>query len=266
METIIDNVLVIKVGTNTLIKTQSDGSECLDLGAFARIGRQIIELKEQGHHVVLVSSAAITAGMVVTGVAKRPEEITKLQRLASIGWRHVLNAWGEAFEDITIGELLLTKQELELPTERDEVLRVTRELMSHGDIAVINENDAITHAEITFGDNDTLAATFAAKIRLSELFGNNIKLVILSDVEGVYRDTTDSRTLIRDIDDITTYEHLALGAAKKHGTGGMISKFAAARIATSNGVEMYIANGKVDSAIKRTLCGVIGTRFALSRS
>ncbi len=264
MEYIIDNVLVVKVGTNTLIEKSEDGSEKLDIRSFRRIGHQLIELKENGHNVVVVSSAAITAGMMATDLTVRPsktEGMANLQRLASIGWRHVLNVWGAALSDIAIGELLLTKHELEIPTERDEALRTTHELMSHGDIAIANENDAITHAEIAFGDNDTLAATFAAKIRMSNLFGDNVKLVLLSDVDGVYKDAHDSTTLIRSISDLTQYEHLALGTDKANGTGGMATKFQAARIAAQYDVEMFIANGRQENVLQLTLNGQAGTRF-----
>lgn len=264
---VIDNVLILKVGTNTLIEKQADSSEKLDTASFERIGKQVLALQEQGQHVIIVSSAAITAGMVEAGMSIRPQkatEMAKLQRLASIGWRHVLNEWDAALGRSHIGELLLTKRELAMDEERDEVLRVTHTLLSYGDVAIANENDAITHQEIAFGDNDTLAATFAAQIGRSILFGSNVRLMLLSDIDGVYADIEDAGSVIRRIDNIDEYAHLAGGTNGEYGTGGMITKFAAARIATASGVDMWIANGRAEQVIERALAGEIGTHFACS--
>lgn len=264
MNNIIDGVLVIKIGTSTLMKKNEDGSESLDLASFARIGEQIIELQRSGRHIIIVSSAAITAGMVATGVAVRPSvdnNMPGLQRLASIGWRHVLNAWDEALGGVVTGELLLTHHDLGLSNEREELLRVVCELMTHGDVAIVNENDAITHREIAFGDNDTLAATLAAQIARSGLFGDDVKLVILSDVDGVYRDVRDASSVIGEINNIDEYECLAQGTENQSATGGMVTKFVAAKIATSNGVEVYITNGRSESTIQRALNAEIGTLF-----
>ncbi len=264
MKTIIDNVLVIKVGTSTLTKKRANGSEELDSTSFQRLGDQFLKLQRHGYNVVVVSSAAISAGMMATDLKVRPSKtkaMPSLQRLASIGWRHVLNAWDQALFGVNLGEILLTKQELDLPTERDEALRVTYELMSHDDIIIANENDAITHAEIAFGDNDALAATFATKIKQSGCFGNRVKLIILSDVNGVYENARDAGTLIPTIKDMAQFEHLALGTTNSNGTGGMVTKFAAAKIAVSNGIETYIANGREENVIEKALAGSSGTRF-----
>lgn len=269
MHEVIDNVLVLKVGTNTLMERQDDGSERLDMASFERIGKQVLALQEQGQHVVIVSSAAITAGMVEVGLSERPQkdtEMSELQRLASIGWRHVLNAWGAALGQNHIGELLLTRRELELEAERDEVLRVTHTLLKHGDIPVANENGAIAHQEIAFGDNDTLAAWFAAQLGYASLFGSNIRLMLLSDIDGVYADVHDPRSVIRRIDDIDAYQHVAGDAKHQNGTGGMTTKFAAARIAIPAGVGLWVANGRAENAIERALAGEIGTHFVAAAS
>lgn len=264
MKEVIDNILVLKVGTNTLIRKDVNGSERLDKSSFERIGRQVLALQEKGQSVIIVSSAAITAGMIVAGLGSRPRknnEMIELQRLASIGWRHILNAWDSALGGKNIGELLLTRRELGMKSEREEVLQVTHTLLKHGDVVIVNENDAISHEEIAFGDNDTLAATFAAGIASSCLFGSNIGLVLLSDIDGVYADLSDSSSVIPHIDDISHYSHLAKGTSQVNGTGGMTSKFQAANIAVNNGVDMWIANGRAANAIARTINGEIGTHF-----
>lgn len=269
MDKIIDNILVIKVGTSTLTTTQPNGQTELDVDSFCQIGKQVTRLHEAGYHIVIVSSAAITAGMVSTGLTVRPStetDMPNLQRLASIGWRHILNAWSDAMKTLTVGELLLTKRELDSNDERAEALRVTYELMIHGNIPIVNENDAIAHEEIAFGDNDTLAAVFAAKMKRSKLFGNNISLVILSDIEGVYENANEMSDLIKEIDDIDAYTHMAKMTSGSLGTGGMVTKFAAAKIAHQQAVSTYIAHGRTDNVIEKTLRKETGTHFTIKEN
>jgi glutamate 5-kinase len=264
MNDLIDNILVIKVGTSTLTKIQENGQVALDVESFQRIGRQIIELRQKGYHVVVVSSAAITAGMVDVGLSVRPnarDAMPNLQRLASIGWRHILNAWSDAIEDVSIGELLLTKRELESRIEEAEALRVSYELMTHGNVPIINENDAITHEEIAFGDNDTLAAIFTGKIKESKLFGDNVSLIILSDIDGVYADVSHKDSVVKQIDNIDHYKNSAQNSSGPLGTGGMITKFAAAKIVHQHGVDMYIANGRMEKVVQLALDNKTGTHF-----
>ena len=257
-------IIVIKVGTNTLIKKGTSGEEILDTESFERIGLQIKTLQGMGYGIIVISSAAITAGMVQIGVRVRPSidtEMIELQRLASIGWRHVLAAWGNALPESNVGELLLTQADLNDQSEREEALRVIKVLLNHGDVPIVNENDAITHQEISFGDNDTLAALLAAGLAESTLYSEDIKLILLSDVDGVYADKNDSSTIIPAIADIRDYVHVAGDATSANGTGGMKSKFSAAEIAVSHGVDMWITNGRSENSIQNTLSGRAGTHF-----
>lgn len=261
----IDNIVVVKIGSNTLVRKTSNDTETLDSKAFRTIAGQIKKLRAQGVHPILISSAAITAGMCYTGVSERPskQDMPLLQRFASIGWRHVLNSWSEALPGDTVGELLLTEHELHLKSERQEALRTIYTLLQYGDIPIINENDAISHDEISFGDNDILAATLAAKLRQSPLFGDTVRLVILSDVHGVYRDRNDPSTLISCIKDIQAHSSIAGGAGSHSGTGGMVSKFRAANIAGAAHVECWVTHGKTPGSVLGALNQTCGTHFAL---
>lgn len=266
----LDNIVVVKVGTTSMFRHEA-GRELLDRQAMQRIGSQVIRLKEQGFHVPIVSSGAVTAGMEATRISVRPdgeEAMPEIQRLATIGWRHVLNAWFDAM-GVENGGLLVTRRELNLDTpEHDEALRTTHTLLSHGEIPILNENDGITHGELTnqsFGQNDELSAIYAAQIAKSELFGSNVRLVLLSDVDGVYSDVNDPSSIIKEISlsDIAQYKHHAGGPNGVHGKGGMKTKFEAAKIAAAAGVEMWIANGQTENAIQLAMDGGIGTHFAL---
>lgn len=261
----IDNIIVTKVGSNSLIRKTAQGKERLDTKAFQTISDQIIQLRKSGAYVIVVSSAAIAAGMHLTRTNKRPsnEDMHLLQRLASIGWRHILNKWDTALKDFTIGELLLTEHELSLDTKQQEALRTIHTLLQHGDIPIVNENDAISHTEISFGDNDILSAILTAAIRQSPLFGNTVKLAILSDVNGVYEDKDDPSTLIPCIKDIQRYASVAQGAGSSHGTGGMASKFRAASIVHSAGAECWITHGKTADSLINALGKTCGTHFEL---
>lgn len=260
-----NKIAVVKVGTSTLTKAYKHGVYELDMESFSRIGKQIVALQRNGYCIAIVSSAAITAGMMITRTTMRPatteQSMPNLQALASIGWRHVLNRWSDALKGVVVAELLITKNELEFESERSELLNVTQNLMANGYIAIINENDAITHEEIAFGDNDSLAALFASKLKQSELFSDDISLIILSDVDGVYENIKDSTSVIERIEDIDTYRHLAGGAGSSMGTGGMATKFAAATIAVNNAVDMYIANGRRNNVLKDTIQRKTGTLF-----
>lgn len=265
----LDDILIIKVGTTTMFRHES-GRELLDDNSLRRIAQQVLEFRKRGHHVALVSSGSVTAGMEATGTTVRPkgnEAMPETQRLATIGWHRVLREWEQALVDVNVGGLLITRRELNLDTpEHDEVLRTTHTLLSYGDIPILNENDAITHAELSnqsFGQNDALAAIYAAQIARSELFGKRIRLVLLSDVDGVYADAQNAASIIRKIDNIEKYQHIAGESNGVHGKGGMKTKFEAAKIAKAAGVEMWVANGRTENAIELALDGKIGTHFSL---
>lgn len=261
MEFELEQLMVVKVGTSTLSEVTEGRTECLDTKSFKRIGTQVLDLVDHGSKVVIVTSAAVTAGMVETGVSERPSDVVEQQRLASIGGRFVLNAWAQALPGRNTPEILLTKNELSRSGERHELAAVLRRMFAHGDVPIVNENDVIANAEIRVGDNDRLAAHLASRVKESALFGANIGLILLSDIDGVLRDVGDPESRIEIIPDMDEYRHLASDARSPGGTGGMKTKFKAAKIAQKAGVPMWIAHGRTDDAIRRAMAGEIGTYF-----
>ena len=266
MEKIIDDVYVTKVGTNVLVNQNEDGSQSLNRSVLRSVGRQATVESNN----VIVSSAAIAAGMIETGTMVRPDKRAKmpeLQRLSSIGQRHILNAWGESIHHEDVGEVLLTRHTLDhnraerhAEEERAEALKVIYTLLRHGEVPVVNENDAVTHDEISFGDNDILAATLAACMARSSLFGN-VRLLLLSDVNGVYADKDDPGTRIPIIENTADYRDLAQESDSDNGTGGMVSKFDAADIAQAAGVDMWIFDPRNNAHRNQAMRGKIGTYF-----
>lgn len=252
-------VIVVKVGTSTLMSPSEDGRELLNAAAFDRIGGQINQLHDD-YDVVLVTSAAITAGMIETGCRERPQDIVAKKRLAALGSSAIFRAWSEVI-DAPCPELLLTRYSLQSERDTDELGPLMRHLLDKRDVPLINENDPIASEEIRFGDNDVLSAT--AAVRIKKLGVGSVSLVMLSDVEGVYWDKNDSRTVIAEIPDIAGYEYVATGAGSVHGTGGMQTKFEAAKLATAAGIPTYIAHGQHENAIIDAINGKIGTKFTV---
>lgn len=268
---------ILKVGGKILSYEGANGME-LNAITFQTVAEEIAHMDED---VALVTSAAIIGGMHATGTKERPDkhaEMPELQRLSSIGRRYVENAWSRALLGREIGGLSLTTRELDDEARREEALHVIQALFRHNETPVINENDAITHEEISFGSNDILAARLAARMQESDLFGS-VRLFLLTDVNGVYdrRYTSaaaaysgdyydsplDPAKRIAVIEDTERYRHLAGGPDDDNTIGGMESKFQAADIAKDAGVDMWIYNpayGRRSQAVK----GEIGTYFPAS--
>lgn len=249
--------LVVKVGTSTV--THATGK--LNLGGLDRIVRQVADAANAGHEVVLVSSGAVGAGLGRLGWKRRPETIPEKQAVAAVGQSLLMQIYEKLFQEygLTIAQVLLTRGDV---ADRRRYLNARTTLLTllgYGVVPIINENDTVAIEELRIGDNDTLSALVASLISAD-------LLVILSDIDGLY--TSDphrepSATLISRVEEITPeIEALAGGAGTARGTGGMATKIAAAKIATSSGVNMVIANAGRPSVLSDILAGAeVGTLF-----
>jgi len=233
---------------------------------FQTIGEQITSLAIKKDNPILVTSGGIRAGMSRVGIENRPSktaEMPELQRLACIGWLHLLSIWDEHIEERVIGGMLLTRRELvENQREKQEALKTIYTMLEHGDLPVINENDAVTHEEIAFGDNDLLAATLAVAIQESEMFGRVTGLVALSaSPGGLCVDKNDPSSRVAVVHDIDLVRHLVDDDPAEISNGGMTSKLAAADLTTKAGIDMWLADGGQRDAISKAINGEIGTHF-----
>jgi glutamate 5-kinase len=231
-------LVVIKVGTSTL--THSNGK--LNLNRMEQLTRQVADMSNAGRHVILVTSAAVGAGMGKMGLAQKPAVIAQKQALASIGQGLLMQVYEKIFAEygIIVSQILLTREDF---SHRERYLNARNTLYAlfhYGVVPIINENDTIAFDEIKLGDNDTLAGLVAG------LVGADL-LVLLSDIDGLY--TADPRknpdaTLIPVVEELTD-EIIAAGgsAGSSLGTGGMYTKLAAARIAGNQGIPMVLMNG-----------------------
>lgn len=256
-----NKIIVLKAGTNTLVNLE--GSERLNLTVFNNLASQVRSLRQEGYGVVLVSSGAITAGMIADGQTERSKSMLGRQRHAGIGWPIVAQQWSRSLKDLTVFSTLLTRRELGggEPT-RKEALNVINLALKMNDVVLINENDVITHEEIEFGDNDTLAALLASALKQAN-HETDVSLVLLTDVNGLRTDKDDPETLVRIVEDIEAVRNFVTDSHSSHATGGMVTKIGAAKIAKEAGVAMYITDGRAEKSIERTLAGKIGTVFKI---
>lgn len=254
-------LVVVKVGTRVL--TRPDGA--LDDERVASIAGQLARLWKSGRRVVLVSSGAVGAGLGRLQLKQRPTALSQLQAAAAIGQSLLIESYNRALEphQLHAAQVLLTAEDLQ---DRSRYLNVRNALFALFDnsaVPIINENDTVSVEELqlSFGDNDRLAALVTNLIRAP-------LLVLLSDVDGLYDgDPNDAAAnVISVVTDVATarQDHVVEGThtGVQLSRGGMASKLQAAKIATSAGENVIIANGRRDDVLDRILEGEdVGTLF-----
>jgi len=242
--------VVIKLGTSAIC----DRTGRLDIKTFRRLARQISALMCGGREVTLVASGAIGAGLGELDLAERPKTMPELQAVAAVGQGQLMRAFHDAFarHGVRVAQVLLTREDFEDRTRYLNIRNNLRALHEMGVLAIINENDAVAIDEIRYGDNDTIAAHVTDMLAAEAL-------IFLSGVDGVL-DSGRRIGVIAHGDEST----LGLVTAEKSrmGSGGMASKLAAARLATSSGEIAVIANSRAPNVVARILAGRdVGTMF-----
>jgi glutamate 5-kinase len=236
--------VVVKVGSSSLTAAGgaagADGVAGLDPGKVDALVDVLAAAHAGGREVVLVSSGAIASGLGPLRLARRPRDLATQQAAASVGQGLLMHRYTDAFarHGITVGQVLLTTDDVVRRGHYRNAQRTLYRLLELGVLPVINENDTVATEEIRFGDNDRLAALVAHLVR-AEL------LVLLSDVDGIY-EGDPRRTSSRKITDVTGDAdlqgvRLGRGGGSGVGSGGMASKVAAARIAAAAGVRAVVA-------------------------
>lgn len=242
--------IVIKVGTSTL--THSTG--LLNLNRIENLVRQISDIHNRGIEVILVSSGAIGAGIGKLGLKERPKTIPQKQAAAAVGQGILLHMYEKLFSEYgkIAAQILLTKDDVSHRTRFLNARNTFFALLEQGVIPIVNENDAISIDEIKFGDNDTLSA-MVASIAEADL------LILLTDIDGLYDSNPNSNPdakLIKYVEDITDdIENCAGDSGSALGTGGMITKINAAKIATYSGSSMLIVDGSIPNILNKSLEG-----------
>ena len=238
--------VVIKLGTGLL----TSGAGELNTTRIAAVCAEIAALRARGTEVLVVSSGAVGLGMAALRLTKRPKDLSKKQACAAIGQSRLMQAWQAGFapHGLTIAQVLLTHDDLRVRARYLGVQETLRQLIAYWTIPVINENDTVSAAEIKFGDNDTLSAMVASLVEADYL-------VILSTAPGLI-DLRGTKQIVPVVERITPeIEAMAGGTTSETAAGGMVSKIAAAKLATRAGCGMFIASGAEPEIIARLLAG-----------
>ncbi|MBO7364976.1 MAG: glutamate 5-kinase [Lachnospiraceae bacterium] len=230
--------IVVKVGTSTVCHANG----AINLKRLDQFCRVIADLKNESYQVAVVTSGAIGVGTNRLGLAHRPKTISYRQAAAAIGQGELMSVYDRFLSDYGClsAQILLTKNITEDPAGKENVTATFEALFEQQVVPIVNENDSVATEEIVYGDNDTLSAVVASLIRAD-------LLVILSDIDGLYdKDPTryDSATLIPRVDDIDALDVSAELSHSEYGTGGMITKLHAAKIAVDHGIDTFLCSGR----------------------
>jgi len=273
--------IVIKIGTSSL--THANGR--LSYRRMERMVSVICDLKNIGYEIILVSSGAVGVGLGKTNLSKKPQETVYKRALAAIGQSNLMAIYEELFSvyDCQISQILLTKSILQNKKTIDNIASAFSILLKHytvkkqdnkdvydgiidfGTIPIVNENDVVI-SDNSFGDNDTLSA-YVARFIKADL------LIIWSDIDGLYdkdpRINKDAK-IVPMVTNVNKNVYKMAGGTgtsrASKGTGGMITKLNAARIAMEAGINMVITNGDEPENLYEILEGKqIGTYFCASR-
>lgn len=250
-------IIVIKIGTSSLINEKYG---TLNLSSLSRICEVVRELHAKGHYVIIVSSGAIGVGCQRLGLSTRPSKIAQKQALAAIGQVHLMRYYEDILTalGLTCAQVLLTLENLADRSQYVNARNTFTELLAYGTIPVVNENDTVAVQELRFGDNDTLSAQVATLVEADYLF-------LMTDVDALYTANPKldpTATPIHEVEDIASLTADTSTTGTQWGTGGMVTKLTAARIATAAGCCMVICTSQDPEGIVEILNGACkGTKF-----
>lgn len=259
--------IVIKIGSSSLMHEETGR---MNLNKIEKMIRILVDMKNSGKEVVLVSSGAIAVGRNAIGLHERPDELPVKQACAAIGQAKLMMVYQKIFAEYSTiaAQVLLTKNTILNDVSRVNAENTFKELLHMGVIPVVNENDSVSTYEIeqvqSFGDNDRLSAIVAS------IIGADL-LILLSDIDGLYTDDPNSNPDAKFIGLVEKIDSRLMNMGKGTsgstvGTGGMAAKLIAAQIANNSGTDMVITNGNDIDNIQRVINGeAVGTLFVQHR-
>lgn len=260
--------IVVKIGSSSLQHAQTGD---LDYIRLEKLVRELCDIRNQGKDVILVTSGAIACGRKAVGIREitgetKEAQMAVKQACAAVGQARLMMTYQKIFAEYNqvAAQILMTKNTIVDNLNRYNAHNTFSQLLQMGVIPIVNENDTVATYEIEIGDNDTLSAIVAALVDAD-------LLLLLSDIDGLYTDDPRRNPEAQFIPqvDCLTEELLAMGKGSTGsavGTGGMNTKLQAARIATSSGVDMVIANSRDIGVLHRILNGKEeGTLFVAHR-
>ena len=248
----------MKLGSSVV--ADGDGEPRLEV--LAGVCDALASIHREGAEVILVTSGAIARGMRVMALPQRPTAIGELQAASAVGQGKLYRIYDELLRErgVTSAQVLLTFFDMSARTHYLNARQTLATLLEWRVLPVINENDTTATDEISFGDNDFLAAQVAVLVAAEEL-------ILLTDIDGLF--SADPRRhpdahIISEVSDFAALEELEIGhTTSPLGSGGMRSKVVAADMATAAGIATVICNGLRGQALQAVLAGEReGTRFA----
>jgi glutamate 5-kinase len=246
--------VVVKLGSTLVVDANGRVRRSLLRARAAEVGKIV----RSGEPVCVVSSGAIALGLPRLGLARRPSATARLQAASAVGQSRLQAAWDSALRaaGVEAAQILLSAPDLAERSSYVNVRNSFETLLKLGVVPVVNENDATATDEITFGDNDALAAQVAVLTRAR-------LLVLLTEVDGVYATHPAKRGDADLLADGAAADDAVLGRGSALGRGGMASKIAAARLAAAAGIPSVIASGRGGEVLGPIVAGERrGTRFA----
>ena len=242
--------VVVKVGSSSV--SGANAAQIPELVA------SLARLHAAGAQVILVSSGAIATGVPFLRLEERPDDLATQQAAAAVGQNILVNRYQRALttHEIIAGQVLLTAQDIENPTHRDNARRAIERLLQLGILPIINENDTVATHEIRFGDNDRLAALVARLVDAD-------RLVLLSDVDALYTapPMMAGAQRIAAVAYGDPLEGIEIGESQSGwGTGGAATKVQAARLAADAGATVLLTETRLLAAVLEGADH--GTRFA----
>jgi glutamate 5-kinase len=238
--------LVVKVGTSNLVGPD----RAISSKKLSKVAGGVADAWSRGHECVLVSSGAIASGLAPLELRQRPQRLPALQAAAAVGQSRLMAEYARSFArwDVLIAQILLTEDDFAIRRQFVNAQRTFEHLLGARVVPIVNENDTVATQEITFGDNDRLAALVSIMVKAD-------LLVLLSDVDGIYtrRPGLDGSRFVSEIPNGLLVE--ATGPRSSWGSGGMASKIEAASLATSAGIPTIVANGSHKDVLSRILTG-----------
>ena len=267
--------IVVKIGSSSITHKETGGANLVRL---EKLVRELSDLRNSGHDVVLVSSGAISVGLKSAGIkdiyydgtapADGPDDKLMIkQAAAAIGQAGLMTIYQKLFSEYNqlTAQVLMTKRTIMDNLNRFNCRNTFSELLKLGVIPVVNENDTIATYEIEFGDNDTLSAVVAALVEAD-------LLILLSDIDGLYTDDprqNDRAFFVPYVKKLTdSFDGFAKASTGSSvGTGGMATKIRAAHIASQLGADTVIANASAVDVLHRIIEGEeIGTLICADKN
>ncbi len=252
--------IAVKIGSNVL--TREDGT--LDITRMSALVDQIAVLHKKGVEIVMISSGAVASGRSIMGINKKMDVVDQRQLFSAVGQAKLINHYWDLFRDhgITVGQVLTMKENFGSRRHYLNQRNCMQVMLDNKVIPIVNENDTVSVSELMFTDNDELSGLIASMMDMEAL-------IILSNIDGIFDGSPSNpeSKVIRQIEKGQDISDFIQTTKSTFGRGGMSTKIAIAQKIADEGIDVFIANGKIDNILIRLLDkkdDVVCTRFVAS--